>query len=148
AARKARRHVRLRDLGRAADWTGDEAALGLLVIGRRAGEPALEVVLALAYERIADHEPLPTACRKAGSAAGVTTSNRRPCCSDGMRVRAVTMSAGAISAITTQGSSPPSATIRPQGATTSALPKVSRPISCPPPCAAATTEQGFPLERP
>src|SRR5262249_22241231 len=129
----------LLDLGRAAGRAGDQAALRLLVVGRRVREPALECVAALAGEGVADHALLPTACRWAGSAAGVTTSKRRPCCSDGMRVRAVTMSAGAISAMTTPGSSPPSATTRPQGSTTSECPNVSRPFSCLPPCAAAIT---------
>ena len=43
------------------------------------------------------------------------------------------------SASTTPGSVPPSARMRPHGSTTSEWPKVSRPFSCLPPCAAAST---------
>src|SRR5262249_23691042 len=111
----ARRHDRLLDLGRAASRTGNEPALGLLVVSRRTGEPAVEIVPALAHQGVADHGLLPIACRCVGSAAGVATWKRRPCWSEGMRLRAVAMSASAISAITTPGSVLPSATMRPQG---------------------------------
>src|SRR5262252_3680052 len=137
--RDARRHDRLFDLGRAADRAGDEPPFDLLVEGGRIGEPALEVVPALADEGVADHGLPPTACRWVGSAAGAATSKRRPCWSEGMRARATAISASAISAMTTAGSVLPSARTRPHGSITSEWPNVSRPFSWRPPCAAAST---------
>jgi len=48
--REARRHDGLLDLGGTADRAGHQAALGLLVIGGRVLEPALEGVVVLAVE--------------------------------------------------------------------------------------------------
>src|ERR1043165_2794622 len=146
-ARKARRHDGLLDLRGAADRAGDELALDLLVVGGRTGEPALEFVAPVADQRIADHESAPTTCRCVGSAIGSSTSKRRPCCSDGMRLRAVETSAGSMSAKTTPGSVPPSARIRPHGSTTTEWPKGARPFSCSPPCAAANTNEPVSIAR-
>ena len=51
----------------------------------RAQSVAAELV---ADERVFDHCTLFTTCRCAGSASGSTISNRRPCCSEGIRPRA------------------------------------------------------------
>src|SRR5262245_45971865 len=123
--RELRRHQRFLNLGGAALRTGDEAALGLLVVGRGVLEPALESVPLLAGQRIADHDGPRTACRWTGSAIGSMISNRRPCWSEGIFPRAAATSAGSIEASTTPGSVPPSARMRPQGSTTSEWPSVA-----------------------
>ena len=83
--------------------------------------------------------PAPPSARRSRSAgrAAATESS----------ARAAATSAGSISAMTTPGSVPPSARMRPQGSTTSEWPKVSRPFSCLPPCAAANTKQPFSIAR-
>src|SRR5262249_52044209 len=122
-AGELRRHQRLLNLAAAADRAGHEAALGLLVVGRRIGKPAFEAVALLASERVTDHRSPPMALNVTGSASGSTMSNRRPCCSEGTRPRAAATSAGSTLATTMPGSVPPSATIRPQGSTISECPK-------------------------
>src|SRR5215203_3493472 len=119
AAAERRRHESLLDFDRAAGRTTHQTALCLLVIVCGVLKPDLEVVLLLADQRIADHAGPRTARRCVGSAIGSTISKRRPCWSEGTRARAAAISAGSISAITTPGSVPPSATIRPHGSTTS-----------------------------
>src|SRR5262249_34241518 len=126
---------------------GDQTAFDLLVIGGGIVEPALEFVVPFADERITYHSPLLTTCRWAGTAIGSTISKRRPCCSDGMRARALAISAGSISAMTTPGSVPPSAMMRPQGSTINEWPYVSLPFSCFPAWAAAKTKQPFSIAR-
>src|SRR5580704_14392070 len=139
-ARKARRHQGLFHLGAAAEGAGDEAALRLLVISGRVRKPAFEFVPLVADQGIADHQ---TTRRCAGSARGSMISKRRPCWSEGIRERAAATAAGSISAITTPGSMSPSARMRPHGSMTIECPKVSRPTSWRPPCAAASTKQPF-----
>src|SRR6478752_6100508 len=117
-----RRHDRFFHLGRAALRTGHETALGLLVVGGRILKPALKLVALLADECVANHSALRTTWRCAGSASGSTISKRRPCCSDGIRARALATSAGLISAMMTPGSVPPSAMMLPQGSTISEWP--------------------------
>src|SRR6185437_2397599 len=147
ATGQPRRHDRLFHLGRAALRTGHKAALGLLFESGRILEPAFESVALLANECVSDHSAPRITCRWAGSAMGSTISKRRPCCSDGMRARALATSAGSISAMTIPGSIPPSAMMRPQGSTISEWPNVSLPFSCVPPCAAAKTKQPFSIAR-
>src|SRR5262249_32424814 len=118
-AGKARRHDRLLNLVRIAERAGHEPALRLLLVVGRVLKPDLEIMLAVAMQRVADHgASLPTTCRCVASAIGWRMSNRRPCWSAGMRPRAVVTAAGSISAMMTPGSSPPSASTRPQGSTT------------------------------
>ena len=135
---QARRHDCLLDLGRAALGTIHERALRLLVVGGGI-QPAFEFVTPVADERVAYHSAPRTTCRWAGSAIGSAISKRRPCCSDGMRARALATSAGS--------TVPPSAMMRPQGSTISEWPYVSRPFSCLPPCAAAKTKHPFSMAR-
>src|SRR5262245_49648532 len=118
----ARGHDRLVDLDRVADRAAYELALDLLIVGRRALEPAFEGVVVLAAECVADHADPRTRCRCSGPAFGSATENRRPCCSDGTALRAVSTLAGSILARTTPGSVPPSARTSPQGATISEWP--------------------------
>src|SRR5262249_42591889 len=146
-AGKRRRHDRLLDLAVAAGGAGHQPALGLLVVGRRIGKPALEGMALRANERVTDHRSAPTALNGTGSASGSTISNRRPCCSEGMRPRAAATSAGATLPVTSPGPGPPSAPPRPHGATISEWPKVARPFSCMPPWAAANTKQPFSIAR-
>src|SRR5215469_3106181 len=54
-SRHPRRHDCLLDLSRIADWTADEPALDLTVVGRRVRKPALECVPLVARQRVADH---------------------------------------------------------------------------------------------
>src|SRR3954469_16598332 len=146
-ARQTRRHDRLLDPGRAAQRTRDQPPLGLLVVGGGVLEPAFETVAVVASECVVDHASPLTRCKCVGSASGSITSKRRPCCSEGTRERAADTSAGSMSANTTPGSVPPSAMTRPHGSTTSECPKVSRPCSCRPPCAAANTKEPFSIAR-
>src|SRR5581483_415049 len=145
--RNRRRHDRLLDLDRAAGRAFDQAALALLVVISGIRKPDFEFMFLVADERVTDHGTLLTGCRCAGSAIGSTISNRRPCCSDGTRARAAATAAGSISAMITPGSVPPSAMTLPHGSTTSEWPKVERPFSCWPPCAAAITYQVFSMAR-
>src|ERR1700727_250639 len=105
AAPEPWRHDGLFDFGGIADRTGDQPALGLLVVSRRAGKPALETVVVIALERVADHAGPRTARRCVGSAIGSITSKRRPCCNEGIRPRAAAIAAGSTSARMTPGSS-------------------------------------------
>src|SRR6516225_8906529 len=146
-AREARRHDRLADLARSANRAGHESALDLPFVGRGARKPALECVAALAGQCIPNHAGPRTTCRWAGAAEGPTTSNRRPCSREGTFARAAVTRAGSMVARTTPGSAAASAIIRPQGSTMSEWPKVSRPFSCLPPCAAAKTKQPFSIAR-
>src|SRR5262245_49652144 len=146
-AGNARRHDRLLHLGRAADRTGDKPALHLRIIGGRVLEPALERVALVAAERVADHAEPRTRCRWSGPALGSAMPKRRPCCSEGIVVRAVSTLAGSISAMNTPGSTPPSAMTTPQGSTISECPKVSRLFSCMPARAAANTKQPVSIAR-
>src|ERR1700722_4204836 len=146
-AAEPRRHDRFFDLGGVADRTGDERALGLLVVGGRIGKPALERMAGLAIEGVADHDGPRTARRWVGSAIGSMSSKRRPLSSEGMRERAAATSAGSTSATMTPGSAPASAMIWPHGSTTSEWPNVSRPFSCLTPWAAANTKHPFSMAR-
>src|SRR5262245_1318423 len=147
SCRQARRHDCLLDLRRAALRTVHEGALRLLFVRRRILEPAFEFVAAVADECVTYHSAPRTTCKWAGSAIGSTISKRRPCCSDGIRARALATSAGSILAMTIPGSVPPSAMMRPQGSAITEWPYVSRPFSCLPPCAAAKTKQPFSIAR-
>src|SRR5262249_48404849 len=146
-SRHPRRHDRLFDLDGVANRTSDEPRLGLLVVGCRVLEPTVECVPVVARQRVTDHAGPRTACRWAGSAIGPMISNRRPCWSDGIFARAAVTSAGSITARITPGSVSPSARMRPQGSTMREWPKVSRPFSCLPPCAAASTKAPFSIAR-
>src|SRR5262249_5980081 len=115
AAAQRRRHDGFFHLCRAAHGTSHEPACRPAVEGGRIIEPAFEGVAGLAGERVTNHAGPPTTCRWVGSAIGSRISNRRPCCSEGMRARADATSARSISARTTPGSVPPSARTRPQG---------------------------------
>src|SRR6185312_10892612 len=132
------RHDRLRHLHGIANRTGNEPALQLPLASFRILEPAFKRVALVANEAVADHEALSTRCNGV-RLLGAESSKRRPCCSEGMRERALAPSVGSISAIITPGSVPPSATTFPHGSTTMLWPNVSRPFSCRPPCAAAST---------
>src|SRR5262249_21191203 len=118
----ARRHDRLLDLDRIADRAAHQLALDLGVVSRRVLEPTFEGVVAFAAERVADHADPRTRCRCSGPDFGSATEKRRPCCSDGTALRAVSTLAGSIFARNTPGSTPPSARISPQGATISEWP--------------------------
>src|ERR1044072_4971851 len=121
-ARGARRHDGLLDLRGAAERARHKPALGLLVVGGGVLEPALELVALVADEIVANHPSPPTTWRCVGSAIGSRIPKRRPCCSDGIRPRAVDTSAGSMSAEMTPGSVPPSALTRPHASTTSECP--------------------------
>src|SRR5262245_57800694 len=75
-SRHPRRHDRLLDLIRIADWTADEPPLDLTVVGRGVRKPALECVPLVARQRVADHSEPRIAWR--GCAIGPIISNRRP----------------------------------------------------------------------
>src|ERR1700722_17528644 len=66
------------DFGGIADRTGDQPALGLLVVSRRAGKPALETVVVIALERVADHAGPRTARTCVGSALRSSASAPPP----------------------------------------------------------------------
>src|SRR5207302_11223023 len=119
SAGETRAHDRLLDFDVAADRAAHQAARPLLVVSRGILKPAFEGVSLGAGKRVANHRSPPAAWSGVGSAIGWTISKRRPCCSEGMRPRALTTSAGSMLAITTPGSVPPSARIPPQGSTTS-----------------------------
>ena len=63
AARQARCHDRFFDLGRSARGTGHQSTPGLLVEGGGVLKPGLELVAAIAVERVTDHIGSFTACR-------------------------------------------------------------------------------------
>src|SRR6267378_542956 len=110
------------DLGGAADGTIHKLALFLGFIGGRALKPAFERVAAFAVQGISDHTEPRTRCRCSGPALGSAMLKRRPCCSDGTVLRAVSTFEGSILARKTPGSPPPSASTSPQGATISEWP--------------------------
>src|SRR6185312_16443242 len=118
----ARCHDRLLDLDGMADRAAHQLAPDLGFIGGRALEPAFERMVAVAAERVADHADPRTRCRCSGPALGSAMPKRRPCCSDGTVLRAVSTLEGSILARNTPGSTPPSARISPQGATISEWP--------------------------
>src|SRR4029079_12600967 len=134
------RHDRFRDFGRGAAWTGYQLALGLLLVTGAVGKTALECVALLADKRVADHDWPRTMRKCAASAAGASTSKRRPCCSEGIFARAAATSAGSISVMITPGSVSPSARMRPHGSTMSEWPSVERGRSCWPARAARETD--------
>src|SRR6185312_5821397 len=135
------------DLDRAAGGATHQLALLLAFIGRGTLKPALERVALLAAKVVTDHAEPRTRCRCSGPALGSAMPKRRPCCSDGTVLRAVSTLEVSISARNTPGSTPPSARISPQGAMISEWPYVSRLFSCMPACAAANTKQPFSLAR-
>src|SRR5262249_36008433 len=110
-----RGHRRLAHVRAAARWTGDGIGLDLLVVGADRGEPGVERVPPIAGERVADHDALLLARWTASPA--ISISNSRPCLIAGIRARASSDAARSISAKTTPGSSPASASTSPQGDT-------------------------------
>src|SRR2546430_1603001 len=118
-AHPPRRHDRLLDLGRATHRTAHELAPHLRIIGRRTLEPALESVVLLAAQAVADHAEPRTRCRCSGPALGSAMPKRRPCCSEGIALRAVSTFDGSIPARNTPGSTSPSASTSPHGSTIS-----------------------------
>src|SRR6185312_15122582 len=98
------------------DRAAHQLALDLRFISRRILEPAFETVVAFAAERISDHADPRTRCRCSGPDFGSAMEKRRPCCSDGTVLRAVSTFEGSILARNMPGSTPPSARISPQGA--------------------------------
>src|SRR6202161_2789159 len=111
------------DFGRAAGRAVHELAffLGFVDIGTL--EPAFERMAALAAQIVPDHADPRTRCRCSGPALGSATLKRRPCCSEGTVLRAVSTFAGSIFARKTPVSvGLPSARMVPQGSTISEWP--------------------------
>jgi len=106
------RHHRLRYAARSTGWTGQLTTLLLPIESLAASEPGLELVALLALELIEDHE-----AAFARMAEARTTWNGRSCCSEGMRWRAASTSAGLTSATMTPASLPASAMTSPHGDT-------------------------------
>src|SRR5690606_6568066 len=138
--RDCRRHQRLVHLARTTGRAIDEPTLLLrleIIVG---AEPAFKFVLTLTDERKANHDAAPLIF----SPPALATANSRAFFRLGILRRAASTSAVSIVAVMTPGSScPASARIRPHGSTMIEWPKVSRPSSCLPPCAAATTKAPF-----
>src|SRR5262249_57261024 len=138
----ARSHQRLCYLARAAPGAAQQPRLLLPLVGAAVGKPGLEFVALLASEPVADH-----VASSAANAAARHTVKGRSCSREGMRRRASSTSPGSTSATITDGSTPPSARISPQGETMRLWPYVSRPLSCRPPWAAANTKQPLSMAR-
>src|ERR1700692_3931292 len=115
-AHDPRRHDGLFDAVRPAQGAAHELAFHLRVVGGGVLEPAFERVIVLTAERVSDHADPRTRCRCSGPALGSATLKRRPCCSEGTVLRAVSTFEGSILAMNTPGSTPPSASTSPQGA--------------------------------
>src|SRR5690606_5775384 len=99
-------HDGLAHLAAAADRARQRTRLLLFVVGGRIAEPAVELVVLRADERIADHG---TTFRAGSRPSAITTRNGRSCSSAGMRRRASATLAGSMSATMTPGSVPASA---------------------------------------
>ena len=118
-----------------------QLALGLLVVGRRTLETSSR------SRGLGRNAARSGSCRRpAPDADGRDAASDRPRRSAGHAAargspcaRLATL-AGSIVAVITPGSVPPSARTTPHGSTISEWPKVSRPFSCRPPCAAANTK--------
>src|SRR5262245_4325346 len=89
-----RPHDRLPDLRGAAGRAGHELAADLRIVSRRTLEPAFESMALFAAQVVADHAEPRTRCRCSGPALGSATVKRRPCCSEGTALRAVSTLAG------------------------------------------------------
>src|SRR6202021_3393734 len=109
-----------------------QRAVFLGLVGGGALKPAFERVAAFTVQIVPDHADPRTRCRCSGPDLGSAMLKRRPCCSDGTVLRAVSTLAGSILARKTPGSMPPSASTSPQGSTISEWPNVSRLFSCRP----------------
>src|ERR1700733_7993904 len=111
------------DLGRAARRAVHQLAFFLGFVGLGTLKPALERMAALAAQIVPDHADPRTRCRCSGPALGSATLKRRPCCSEGTVLRAVSTFGGSILARKTPVSvALPSARMVPQGSIISEWP--------------------------
>ena len=147
-AGQPRRHDRFVDLGRAAMRAGHQLALDLLVVGRRIRRTSF---------RSRGPSRTPARSGSFGPPDHVQVGRLRQRLDD-LETAAVLQRRDARARLRhfapdrsrpspRPARVPPSARMRPQGSTISEWPKVSRPFSCLPACAAANTKQPFSMAR-